>query len=356
MNQNTTITAVLSPNFTRTMGNPLIHSFAHGKQIYRFQPMRLEYHFEAEHPPENIKHISTEQKPIDPIWAAKLQQESLNFMEPAFRFGNPLTETYHFLVGTINEAIMRGINGLPPEVLLFPAPTGAGKSTLAQLIMALLPHVNSGYSVLLVMEQKKDLVDAIRRVRDLGGEDIAACSYYLPESEKRPDEYCDMKDLHKYPIGAITHEMFRRKSYISDKDSPQLKEVRDYGGKKRNCIIIDETISFRQTIEFTTSRLRLAHGTYDLMPDSPILDDIIWKLTNFKMPTGESVASYYDPEMVKKLELFQDKLWETNNNIHPHYRANTIKADRNRRKLEELLVDMLRVLRDKNNLVTPEKR
>ena len=173
--------------------------------------------------------------PIHPVVFAESMADKIKSLSPEFFTGGKLFEGFYEFGATYNECVRLNKEGEETS-LVVPSSTGSGKTVSAKLYLKQIAKL--GYSGMLVVSEIDVGMEAVQEI----GEDVAGIYY-------RGEDSVDIEDLPQILI--ISHAMFIKRS-DSGKDVDLL---RNYGGRQRDCIIIDERIDLIKRVSFSTSEL-----------------------------------------------------------------------------------------------------
>ena len=192
--------------------------------------------------------------PVHPSDFKEMVKNRVHQLQPRFKFGENMMSGFFYYGATYNECFYRNKNELSPMRFAVPAPTGSAKSVSAKLYLFIIAMM--GYSGLLVVGKVKNAIDAVQEINDMAGKKIAACIFSVSNEHPDCNERVDLDDLQNYPIAVITHNMFLHRSNSMD----NIDLLKNYSGKQRESVIIDEHIDFKRTVSFTTEELRESIG------------------------------------------------------------------------------------------------
>jgi len=201
--------------------------------------------------------IPTRVSPIILKQFSGLLKQRLLHLEPRFKFSSAMDLAFETYCSVYNDVIFHNRNNSKPIRFLLAAPTGAAKSVSSQLYLSQLPAL--GYSGLLILSKVKEAIAAVDTINVIAGKPVAACSYSTRGNHKHCPQRVDVKELKKYPIIVITHKMFS----IQSRTQASIDKFRLYDNRQRDCVVIDEKISFQETISFTTKNISQLIGYVD---------------------------------------------------------------------------------------------
>lgn len=204
-------------------------------------------------------------EPINPTDFVRDVQAKVSEYQPSFVFGKSMLEAFYYFGAIYNESIYRNRNDLSPKRLNVPAPTGSSKSTSAKVYLSQISLI--GHSGLLVVGKVSNAIEAVNEINEMAGKQVAVCIYKPTDKNPDNDARVEIKELHKYPIAVITHNMFlSRSSTLKDIDL-----IRKFDTNNREAVIIDEHIDFKRTVSFTSDEVL---GAIELVKDIPHWDGI----------------------------------------------------------------------------------
>ncbi len=200
-------------------------------------------------PQEEIRDAVLE--PIHPEKFQTMVKDRVSYLSPTFQFGEKIMKGFYYFGAVFNEVLQRNLNNEKPMRLAVPAPTGSAKSVSVKLYLAYIGK--RGYGGLLVVGKIVDAKLAVEEINEIAGTNVAACTY----SEQDDFEgRVSISELSEYPIAVVTHNLFLNRSHTL-KD---IELIRDYEGKNRGCIVIDEKINFKRTVDIEINDIKHSIG------------------------------------------------------------------------------------------------
>lgn len=207
--------------------------------------------------------IPTIVDPIHPTDFADSMTTRIQHLNHVFYCGGKIRKGFIQYGSAYNYCIYLNSRGVLTQIVI-PAATGSGKSVSATLDLSQIAKI--GMSGLLVVSEVEVAIDAANTINDLAGKKVAGVFYSV--SEKNPDHKlrCPIDSLPR--ITVITHAMFIQRS-DSGKD---IEKLRNYNGKQRDIVIIDERIDLVKRVSFDTAEIVAAIGI--LINDTRLLKSV----------------------------------------------------------------------------------
>ena len=217
---------------------------------------------------DEVKTLDPISKPISPDKFAVSVKERILDLNSEFYVGHKLNEAFEQFGNTYNECVKLNGDG-EAYALVVPSSTGSGKSVSARLYLASIAKL--GLSGLLVVSEVATALEAANEINELAGTDVAGVYYSISDKNPVDDVRCELDELP--PIGIITHALFIQRS-DSGRD---IDSIRNYNGKQRDCIIIDERIDLIKRVSFSTDEIPDAIA---ILQRDDKLEDIVVALNN----------------------------------------------------------------------------
>ena len=184
------------------------------------------------------------------------------------------------------------------KILTVPLPTGSGKSTITELVLAsmyLQPKLKEQCGTIILKLTIDDCNETAERINQYVGKDIAY-AYHSGEYNNKKSQFINADDLMLYPILVLTHEGFKKytQNILSISNPKQEEKFTLWTNKKvnkiminfnafnRSRLIIDEEISNIEPVNITMDKINKLENIILNMGSNKLFDEFNNFIINIK--------------------------------------------------------------------------
>lgn len=192
-----------------------------------------------------------EQAPIKPIDFADYVSGAIQCLNPDFHCEGVMRKVFFSAGAMYNHCVDLNDKGKSVQLVNATA-TGSGKTV--SMIEYSSRIAAKGFSCLLVVSEIDTASDHAKRINSKVGKEVAGVHHAITTNHPKHDLWFDIEELPRVTI--ITHSLFIKRS----DSGKQIELLRQYKGKQRDLIVVDERIDLVKRVNFGTAEIHDATG------------------------------------------------------------------------------------------------